>query len=213
MSFFPIFAPGDYSPSVRASSGYAASSSETTHTVTLPSGYVAGDLLIMLICQSGSNATPTVSGWTAVDSDTSGSAGTDRALYIFKKVATSGSTQDVGTDNDTIAVQVYAIEAGTNVETNTNSGSSATPNPPALTPTWSVRPMLTIAAVATRSTTATVSPDGYTAITNQTSTANGNKTMASGWRATRTVTTINPDAFATDSQNYAAATIAIGYVS
>lgn len=128
--------------SIAATNTYSDNTgSVSSHPVNLPSGITAGDLLLLFVAI---NSNPTVtdpSTWTplvsAVNSDT---------FRIYAKIASGseGSTVTVGLNsNQRVAAVAYRITGARNGVTSSEiavssavTGSSATPDPPSLTPSW-----------------------------------------------------------------------------
>lgn len=169
MNFLPGWMPAATRairfPVVEATNTSSTNSSVSSHTVNLPSGITAGDLLIIVFGQIG--GTVTITGYTqlATQSFTNG------RLTLFYKTATGseGSTVTATTSGNTqTAENSYRISGWLGTpEATTTSGSGASADPPSLTPSWGLTKTLWLAAAAgtiTGSNSLTVStfPSGYT---------------------------------------------------
>lgn len=151
-------------PVVQSRSSYDASVL-TTHPVTLPSGIVAGDILVMA-CTSNGNVPPTgpPAGWAQEILNVGGGTGTDRFLAVFSKTAdgSEGATVDVDMASGvSLNALVWRISGGALVEGTSTSSSGTTPNPPSLSPSWGARDTLWIALFAAREGSASAYPAGY----------------------------------------------------
>lgn len=99
-------------PVVRSVAVSVTSTATTSLVCTMPSGLVAGDLLLAFYLQrTNTTAAGTPSGWTALASHASGSG---RSADSWGKVALGGDTLTVTKpDNSTAAVIMFAITTGT----------------------------------------------------------------------------------------------------
>lgn len=139
-------------------------------TVDLPSGVEAGDLLIILWQSNDASATTLdwpPSGWTSLASQ---GAGTTRTFAMAYKIAAGNeSSVNVTADNNyiTSAHISYRITNYRGVPESAHTAgetSSSTPNPPNLSPSWSVAPTLWIAGYGQAADrTISVYPTNYTA--------------------------------------------------
>lgn len=153
-------------PQVAATNTSAETNNVTTHTVNLPSGIVAGDLLILLIAADGSETLTLPSGFNLLALTAWGGL-TARLGY---KIAdgTEGSTTTFSTSaGERSAHQSYRINgwrADTPPEVSANAGTSASATFTALDPVnWDVEDTLWLAfAVSDADTTFSVDPTGYT---------------------------------------------------
>lgn len=162
--------------------GDDAGTNATSHVVALPSSITSGQLLIVLFGQREDADATFPAGWTEFfDAGTAGQAGIAGA-YRVADGAEGASITVTTTANRPDAWAVIRIAAGTfksgtAPEAGTvATGSSTTPNPPSLTPSWSQGETLWIAACALKdaATARTVSswPTGYA--DNQTSQSSNN---------------------------------------
>ena len=150
MNFLPGWMPAALKPVrfpvVEATNTSHTDASVTSHTVNLPSGIVAGNLLIVVFGNANAVGTSSVSGFTQLTTQTNASG----RLTLFYKTATGseGATVAGSTSVNTIAAQnAYRISGWTGTpEAVTTSGSDANPNPPNLTPSWGNTKTLWIAA-------------------------------------------------------------------
>ena len=87
------------SPVVEATAGTNESGSSTSHAINLPSGIVAGDLLLMAIAFRASYSLTTPSGWTSVYTAVAEYSGQNKLwLYYRSADGTEGATVTVTSD-------------------------------------------------------------------------------------------------------------------
>ncbi len=168
---------------IAATSTYSdATGSVTTHPVTLPTGITSGDLLLTFFAGNGSLSITGPSGWTQLLDKTN----TDRYV-IWGKIAdgSEGSTANYSRASGLNAVAVsYRITGARNGLTTSEIAistavdeSSATPDPPSLTPSWGSSENLWIALTFSKDGGYTFSsyPTNYSLGQNnvQVSTSNG----------------------------------------
>lgn len=141
----------------------AASSSAGTKTINKPSGVIDGDLLVLTIAFS-TDATPTLpSGWTAVQSDTTGS----NTIRTYYKIANSEGTDYTitwtGTQTITLGIMAFRGFNGwpaTLIASNKSTNSStATIAYPALTATAINQLLVLLASYSTNVTNSPVQPN------------------------------------------------------
>lgn len=105
---------GAASVAYRSQSGYRAFPNTTSHVVPMPSGVVAGDVLIMVGYMQSVGTTPTTpTGWTARSAFETGGVG----FFLFTKIATGaeGASVTVSTpasSYSTIGIIAYSGSAG-----------------------------------------------------------------------------------------------------
>lgn len=168
MLTFPItlFSGASSFPIVDATNTSNTSSATTSHTVNLPAGIVAGNLLIIVFGNFTAASTVTITGYTQLVTQTN----TNGRLTVLYKTATGseGSTVSATTSGaGTISAHnSYRISGWSGTpEAATTSGTDANPNPPSLTPSWTTTKTLWIAATnADRvgaSLTVSAFPSGY----------------------------------------------------
>jgi hypothetical protein len=167
----------------------------TSHAVTLPSGIVAGEILLLFYrCGVVSATASTPSGWTL------GGYNSTSRLYVFWKIATGseGSTVTV-TTNASSTDYVMACRIGNAQGLECSLASTTAPNhdPPALTVSWGAAPMLWITALSTIGSTAgMVVPTGYTLLVNGSGT---NLPYISAYRTTEGTDTEDPGPWTTST--------------
>jgi hypothetical protein len=139
---------------------YTETSLLTSHPVTLPSGIVSGELLLMIIRQGGSNVTKTPpSGWTAVLS------GSFMEVYNRTADGLEGATADVelSTARKLLAVTMRISPAAA-VEASTFNSL----NSPSLSPAWGSDDTLWIAGSSVQQNDSTFAylgdPTSYTRV-------------------------------------------------
>lgn len=126
---------------IAATNTYSDNTALSSHPVNLPSGISSGNLLTMFCAFNGSPTVTDPSGWTSlvnkINTDT---------FRIYAKIATGseGSTETVGLSSGNRASCVtYRITGNRNGVTSSEisvssavDASTATPDPPSLTPSW-----------------------------------------------------------------------------
>lgn len=147
---------------------YSNAVAATSHPVDLPSGITAGDLLLVFFSSHNTASVTTPSGWTALISKINSDA-----FYVFAKIAdgSEGSTVSVVIPSTRVAAAVsYRITGARNGVTSSEiavssavDASTATPDPPSLTPSWGSSENLWIALTFTIDATFTFSsyPTNY----------------------------------------------------
>ena len=154
--------------SIRSSATDTLATAGTSHEITLPTGYAAGDLLVMFIRRSVWTLT-TITSFTGWTEKYTGGLG----LTVWAKVAVGdeGATATFTTSaNCAHAVVTYAVKDHfgdlTAIEASTGTtGSTSQPNADSLTTSWGAEPTLWISAHGHYSfVTSAVSsyPSGYT---------------------------------------------------
>jgi hypothetical protein len=191
----------------------------TTHSVTLPSGIVTGELLLLAFANDG-DATATATGWTEAVS-----AGSESAvrLTVLKRIAdgSEGAAVSVTTSaSERNAFRVYRISRPSgglslsSVEGAITTGSGTSADPPSLTPTWGTQQTLWFAFAAkddgTSGRALTAFPTDF--VSTGTVEDNNAQGVCLAW-ATRTATAAsqNPTAFTTGTgDSWVACTLGVG---
>lgn len=170
MSFLPGMFPavalaGGAFPLVMNTAITESTTISEANTINLPSGIVAGELLVVIKVGSGTNQTQ--AGWTkALETATTGRV----VVYYREADGSEGSTQafSVQSGNTTLAVGVaYRIKGGGALEGTADAGASGAvhPNPPSHTASWGAVNNLWIAGFAGARTVLqgpiTSAPSGY----------------------------------------------------
>ena len=153
----------------------------TAHLVSMPASVTAGDLLIIIIEVRGTQTLTTPGGWTVEWTDSGGAA-----CYVRDADGTEGGTtvDVVSSVADVGAAQCLQITSkswfgtlATGVESGTlATGSSDSPDPASVTPSWGALDTLFIAATGYTDDDATVSAYPTDHDDNQTSTVSGGGT-------------------------------------
>lgn len=141
-------------PSLAGTATSAQTSDATSHSVSLPNGIQAGDLLILLWMDKNANSTlggTALSSWTNFYDDNTGNH--RRTAYYKVATGSEGTSMTVTTTaNEKTAHNVYRILAGTwqgvpEAAQTTSVSNSTTPDPPSLDPSgWGTEPTLWIVA-------------------------------------------------------------------
>jgi hypothetical protein len=115
----------------------ATTSATSSHSVALPSGIVAGMRLIVAFSVQGDAGPGTPSGWSVLADANSGAGGSDERLVLYQKIAggSEGASLSIATSNNRgSAHNSFLIGGGGAPEAAASNGTSATPDPPNLTP-------------------------------------------------------------------------------
>jgi hypothetical protein len=203
-------------PVIESVASTGTTSNQTSRSINMPSGIVAGDLLLAVVASDG-NTTFGHTGWDKTSEQTCVSGGNTQARgFILTRTATGSNTLTLTTAaSEMVAAVVYRISGWSAFEV-AGLGSTATstaPNPPSLNPAgWDVEDTLWIAACAHDQGQRTVSgyPANYTL--NQTN-ARGSNTGGCGVGAAgrqNAVASEDPAAFTiSTAEEWAAWTIAV----
>lgn len=140
-------------PVVAALTTSTESSDVTTHTMNLPSGIIAGSLLMAFVTVDGNPTTTPPTGWTSlVNSVVGGAGGAQSNVWYKKATGSEGSTVTFETSNAQASahivircaahadVAVQAPEQGSML-----GGTDTNIDPPSLTPTGGAKDYLWIA--------------------------------------------------------------------
>lgn len=213
----PFFCPSSGKPLAIAAYNTSTSGSGTSHSVSLPAGIAANDILLLFFSKDGTNNNVTTpSGWSLLFTD-SQSGGSGRRSYGFWKVATGseGSTVSVTSSGNIIAahstMRIEGADTSSAPEASTFSSASSAitnPDPPSLTPSWGALKSVWIAfvGVAGGSTSQSGQPSGYG--NPQTSDA-GNPVLFTADKVA-TVASDDPGTFTiTPGRSYVSATVAV----
>jgi hypothetical protein len=218
---------GDY-PAVASTNTSATTTANTSHTLSLPSGISSGDTLIaMLSGYIGSGSTPVdiswPSGWTEFfEQDASTSTLHLAVAGAWRKAdGTEGSSITVTTNVSVLAAHnAYRItgaadptvrppEAASTGYTDT----SATIDPPSLTPTGGAKDYLWLAVAGWRRTgvSSSTDPSNYTTAIEANSTGNANGTRLRSLRRQANGASEDPSAFtlSANSERRVGVTIAV----
>jgi len=145
-----IYDYGAVYPAVEAITGGNEANVETNHTINMPAGVVAGDLLIVFTSTQGGwpMTFPGGAAWTQLYSTTS----TNTLGQAFWKISDGGEGASI---TATTAGAVRSAHTSYRISGYSSSdvpeavgnvaGNSANPNPPLLTPTWGSRATLWLA--------------------------------------------------------------------
>jgi hypothetical protein len=122
---------------------YSLDSAVNSHAVNLPPNIVAGDLLLMFFVINGGPTVTPASGWTELATSNNGDT-----FKIYARIAdgSEGATATfTNTGNQRATAVTYRITGARTVSPPTSSeiavssavqASTATPDPPSLTPSW-----------------------------------------------------------------------------
>jgi len=151
-----------------------AHTASTTHTADLPATVADGDLLVLIHTAYAPGAVSTPSGWTQLYQNTFADGISDSIATTFIRDGVSGDGGGTAamtlTNSEVGCSQVYRIAASSwfgtlaGVEAATAEGSSSTPDPASLTPSWGSADTLWIAVahLVDDSAIATAAPSSYT---------------------------------------------------
>lgn len=149
-------------PVLAGSNTYTGSS--TTNSVPLPSGVAAGDLILLVCAVGGTTTISTPSGYTQLFTATNGGR-----LSVFYKIAAGGETSvsvSIASANDLSVVTLRITGGGTpGAATSVTANSTASSNPPSITPSSGGPPYLIVAVSGINSflgdNTISSYPSGY----------------------------------------------------
>jgi hypothetical protein len=188
----------------------------TSHMVAMPASVAAGDLLLMQFVNDGSATVAVPAGWTLLTSNNNSTAVRSSWFYRIASGAEGGTSVDLVTSAaEHGAAQVHRFQSGTfdpavAPAVAVATGSSVSPNPPALSPAWGEADTYWIAAYGADDDDATT---GWPLVDGQTYTPSGTGTTtcsaASCVLALR-VASIDPGLFTmAATEEWIAATVAI----
>jgi hypothetical protein len=210
-------------PQVAATNSGNSGANATTHTVNLPSGISAGDLLVIFWSNDGTataSITTPASGWTTLVDALDANASTPTThLYVWYRVADGGEGSTITvttTAGEGSAYTAYRI-TGHNVPTDppeytgANPASSANPNPPSETASWGSADNLWIVGYGWDANVAhNAYPANYTSNQLTSRWANtGGSGIASATREVATATEDPGTATLASSEQWAAVTVVI----
>lgn len=216
------------SPAVQTTAESATTTAATTHTVNLPSGIAAGDLLLILFATVG-NTTPTASGWDSTTIVRINPGGSTHFLeFLFKKATGSeGASVSVSTGAASVRSASIAYRISGAIDpaaqaperSTTVQGTSTAPNAATVTPTGGSKDFLFLTMFvqegeeADDDTWVTGTPSGYSNLLQKTcgtaGSAAANVQLASAQKQA-TASSEDAGAFTTaQSLDWAAITLAI----
>ena len=185
-------------PQVAAVNGGNNTTNSTEHTVNLPSGIQAGDLLLVFFA---SDVAPTIAfpeGWTQLFQTSWASLVNFGAWYRVAD-GNEGATITVTTSSEEMTAHTsYRITGYIGVpEVGTAAtGSTITPDPPSLSPSWGAQDTLWLAACANdRERFVATYPDDYTDGLNDLTSGKVEGCGVGTARRERNTATENPGAF------------------
>lgn len=140
----------------------------TSHLVAMPAVVLLGDLLVAEFVNSGDATVTTPTGWTQLHTTANGVTARLGSYYRIAGALDGGATFDFVTSTSVRAVaHVYRVSSWhgtTPPEVGTAAtGSSTTPDPPTLTPSWGAADTLWLAVAGSAgAVTVTTYPTSYT---------------------------------------------------
>lgn len=207
-------------PSVRAfSSGTSGETNTTTHTVTMPTGIVAGDRILVLFCFDGDHGFTwnhaALGPWSEVFKQENNWTVNFLGYTRIAAGTESGQSMNITTGNAQLSAwQVYVIRdcAAISASGENSAGSTTSMDPPAHSPAWGAAgTTLWIAAVGhdNGSVSPTAYPANYTDGAHTLRSPAGDGCGVASARRSLSATTENPGAFTfSNTAWYAAVTIA-----
>lgn len=157
-------------PQVIASATTALAGGGAAKSANLPSGIVAGMMLVVVAATNGDENYSTPAGWTKLFEKKNGTGSQDRNVGVFTRIAdgTEGSSMGaIASSSAGLAAIALTIGGSRGAEVNATgvSASSGTAvNPPSLTLSGGAAPALWMAVAACRSTSFSAFPPGYTGL-------------------------------------------------
>lgn len=169
--------------------------SSSSHTVSLPTGIVSGNLLIAFCALNDDRTHTWPAGWTELTDADTGNIVASVAYRVADGSEGSTISVSLGGGSSTSAHITLRItnytgtpEAGTPV-----GGTSTTPDPPSVSPSWGSDEILVLAFASSRtSSVASAAPSGYG---NLITVANGSNPAAACARLEVTASSENPGTF------------------
>lgn len=202
-------------PQVAATNTSSETANATTHTVNLPAGIAAGDLLLVVFGVDGAPAVTFPGGWTKVGLG----AGTSTNLFFGHKIADGGEGASISVTTDASersAHQSYRINHWHGVTVPVfgaleANGTDTAADPPSVNPsTWGTENTLwIITVVSDADTTFSADPANYT---NPLENDSGSTTAGVKVRTLRrelAAASEDPDAFTNTNREWHARTIGI----
>lgn len=188
--------------------GATTTSNTTSHDITMPATFAAGDqLLIIFSADQAPDCTISSGGWTRIAQSSQASNVTQA---IFTKTAAGGDTATVTTSTSEQSSHiVYAFrDAGTIIAAPGASGNSINADPPSFN-VGATRNRLWIAATSSDSTVvASAAPGTYTNLQTQAAAGTGGASTSSAQLASD-IGVQDPGSFTTTTEQWVATTIAV----
>ena len=191
---------GSGTPSVRSRTSGAQNTATTSHSISLPAGVVAGDLLLVCFTNDESTDPTTVSttstGWALLDSIEQGTT-TNHRCSVFWKRATGSDALTVTTafSQESTHVSICAQDAGDPVLASNSGGSATTAGVTALTGLTSGNYLSVLFCGTDASTTTSQSvtaPSGYGNVVSQNPSTTSSAATFSMDQVLTGVTSISP---------------------
>lgn len=154
-------------PSVAGTPAVTEFGGASSHSISLPSGIQAGEILLMAIGHHRADRPwSTPSGWTGLAQDARGSTSSGCRMAVFYRVATGseGSSVTVAADGTAhgAAIVFRVTDYDGAPEAQITNDRSSTPSPPNLAPSWGSADTLWFAlAVNSPEQTLSSYPSGY----------------------------------------------------
>lgn len=200
-----------HTPVIEATSK-GQSTATTSHAITLPSGIVAGDLLLVVV---GVDGFPTLSvntgisgaNWNELTQDTSLNAVSSQ---VYWKIAEGGDALTLTTGSTEISAHIcYRISGAQSVSGSVANGSSTDSNPPIHTPPGGPAPYLWIATRAGDNLTqASAPPPLFNGFITETGPSAG-ASVATASRGLGFATSLDPGTFTSATEQWVSYTIAV----
>ncbi|TIW95948.1 hypothetical protein [Mesorhizobium sp.] len=180
-------------------SGDNGSSNTTSSTVTFPTGFVAGELLLLWFASDNLITPTTPSGWTSLYTASNG--GIRFTGYYKQATGSEGASMVVSHGSCQTAWGCLHVTGQTSSvpEATSVGASSSAPNPPSLTPSWGSASDLWFAAAAQWGFSITAGPAGYTNVINKAKGTNNFALRVDYLKAT--ATSQDPAAFTSGGSN------------
>ena len=195
---------------ISTTTGRTTNTNTTSHPITLPSGLLAGDLLLVFFSIDGSPNLSYTSGWFPIEQETYGSFATG---VLFYKYATSSS--------DTLTITSSPSEASTHIVYQVRNSAppmalsgraNAGQREPTSLDTGMERDYLAIASTTLDTTSvATAAPSGFSNLVTR-SAAGSNGVSVSTAQTNLAASVISPGPFTKPTAALLSFTVALGYV-
>jgi PKD repeat protein len=181
-------------PTLQATQTSTTTTAGTSHTVTLPTGVAAGDLLVVAAAFSSNGTITLPSGWTSVHQ-----VNTTFTTIVFSKQSAAGGETTLAltsSNNARMAARAWRISGAHQASPPTAAAgantTSTTPDPPSLTELTSDHLWIAIAGINGLTTTSAY-PSGYGNSNNTQATTS--PTLASASKTATASATENPGTF------------------
>lgn len=188
-------------------SGTSGTTDTTSHAITLPTGVVVGELLVVVFSVDGNPTCSTTStGWIKVGQASDGTNAVTGA--VFYKLATGSDALTVTTSAAEQSTHVsYRVVGGGTLVSASATGSSTNSDPPSATDTVTDLHLWIATRSGDSTAQATVAPSGYTNLATQTAGGTGGASTATAHRFAPASASENPATFTSTTEQWVSWTL------